>query len=102
MSILTDEQLLTDVAAGMSGHAIAKKYGYLHMGHYHHRKVAESNMFITEMHQTLAAKDEYSSNGGYDSGRSATVITYHRDYGEIGRISIPVEMIKDRYGQLIK
>ncbi|ATI16525.1 hypothetical protein kpv79_72 [Klebsiella phage vB_KpnM_KpV79] len=27
MSILTDEQLLTDVTAGMSGHAIAKKYG---------------------------------------------------------------------------
>lgn len=27
MSILTDEQLLADVAAGMSGHAIAKKYG---------------------------------------------------------------------------
>ena len=26
MSILTDEQLLADVAAGMSGHAIAKKY----------------------------------------------------------------------------
>lgn len=74
------------------------KFGYLHMGHYHHRKVAESNMFITEMHQTLAAKDEYSSNGGYDSGRSATVITYHRNYGEIGRISIPVEMIKDQYG----
>lgn len=27
MSILTDEQLLADVTAGMSGHAIAKKYG---------------------------------------------------------------------------
>lgn len=26
MSVLTDEQLLGDVAAGMSGHAIAKKY----------------------------------------------------------------------------
>lgn len=74
------------------------KFGYLHMEHYHHRKVAGSNMSITEMHQTLTAKDEYSSNGGYDSGRSATVITYHRDYGEIGRISIPVEMIKDQYG----
>ena len=72
-------------------------FGYLHLGHFHHRKVLESNMFITEMHQTLAAKDEYSSNGGYSAGRSASVITYHREYGEIGRVSIPVEMIKDVY-----
>lgn len=27
MSILTEEQLLADVSAGMSGYAIAKKYG---------------------------------------------------------------------------
>lgn len=27
MSILTDEQLIADVTSGMSGHAIAKKYG---------------------------------------------------------------------------
>lgn len=71
------------------------KFGYLHMGHYHHRKVAESNMFITEMHQTLAAKDEYSSNGGYHAGRSANVITYDSHYGEIGRVTIPVEMLRN-------
>ncbi|MGT0185466.1 winged helix-turn-helix domain-containing protein, partial [Salmonella enterica subsp. enterica serovar Enteritidis] len=57
--------------------------------------VKETNLLIVEQHQTLAAKDEYSSKGGYYSGRSANVITYHKRYGEVSRISIPVEMLRD-------
>lgn len=75
------------------------KFSYIHLGHYHHRRVMESNTFIVEQHQTLAAKDEYSSKGGYNAGRSANVITYHKRYGEVGRISIPVEMLRDLHGE---
>ncbi|HGV9781333.1 TPA: winged helix-turn-helix domain-containing protein [Salmonella enterica subsp. enterica serovar Enteritidis] len=71
------------------------KFTYVHTGHLHHRAVKETNLLIVEQHQTLAAKDEYSSKGGYYSGRSANVITYHKRYGEVSRISIPVEMLRD-------
>lgn len=78
MSILTDEQLLADVAAGMSGHAIAKKYG----------------MTPGNINRTLAAKDAYAARGGWFSGRSTNVITYHKQYGEVSRQSISPEMLK--------
>lgn len=71
------------------------KFAYCHLGHLHHRAVKETNLMIIEQHQTLAAKDEYSSKGGYFSGRSANVITYHKKYGEVSRVSIPVEMLRD-------
>lgn len=71
------------------------KFSYIHTGHLHHRAVKETSLMIIEQHQTLAAKDEYSSRGGYYSGRSANVITYHKSYGEVSRVSIPVEMLRD-------
>ena len=71
------------------------KFAYTHLGHLHHRAVKETSLMIIEQHQTLAAKDEYSSKGGYFSGRSANVITYHKKYGEVSRVSIPVEMLRD-------
>lgn len=46
-----------------------------------------------EQHQTLAARDAYASRGGWLSGRSAKVITYHEKYGEVGRSTINFEMI---------
>lgn len=71
------------------------KFAYAHCGHMHHRAVKETSLMIVEQHQTLSAKDEYSSKGGYFSGRSANVITYHKKYGEVIRVSIPVEMLRD-------
>jgi hypothetical protein len=37
-----------------------------------------------EQHETLAAPDAYGSN--WLSGRSAKVITYHKRWGEDGRV----------------
>ncbi|MGG6895816.1 hypothetical protein [Rhizobium sp. BR 315] len=37
-----------------------------------------------EQHETLAAPDAYGSN--WLSGRSAKVITYHKEFGEDGRV----------------
>lgn len=71
------------------------EFGYIHIGHFHNRQVKEGNMFIVEMHQTLTSKDDYSASGGYFAGRSASVITYHKSYGEVGRVTIPFEMLKD-------
>lgn len=69
------------------------KHCFAHTGHYHHQVVREDNLMIIEQHRTLAAKDAYSSRGGYISGRSAKVITYHKNHGEVGRVTLTPEMV---------
>lgn len=71
------------------------KYAYAHMGHLHHTDVKENNLMIVEQHRTLAAPDAYSARGGWLSGRDAKVITYHQEYGEVGRITVSYDMIKE-------
>lgn len=76
-----------------------KQYGesehvYAHTGHLHHMLKLESNLMILEQHATLASKDSYAVRHGYLSKRSATVITYHEDYGEVGRSTLTPEMLK--------
>lgn len=69
-------------------------YSYAHLGHLHHAALKESQLMVVEQHRTLAAKDAYASRGGWLSGRSAPVITYHREYGEVARFTISPEMVK--------
>jgi hypothetical protein len=69
------------------------KFSYAHMGHLHHFDSKETNLMIVEQHRTLAAKDAYASKNGYMSGRSASAITYHKKYGEVGRVTITPEMV---------
>lgn len=71
------------------------KYAYAHLGHLHHVDVKENNLMIVEQHRTLAAPDAFAARGGWISGRDAKVITYHREYGEVGRITVSYDMIKD-------
>ncbi|ELL6760079.1 winged helix-turn-helix domain-containing protein [Salmonella enterica] len=70
------------------------EYSYAHVGHLHHQKLVESRNMIVEQHRTLAAKDAYASRGGWMSGRSANVITYSAEYGEVCRLTISPEMLK--------
>lgn len=69
------------------------EFVYGHTGHLHHDKI-ESNLMVLEQHRTLASKDAYSSRGGYLSGRDSKVITYHKNYGEVGRNTINIDMLK--------
>jgi len=48
---------------------------------------------IVEQHRTLAANDAYASRGGWLSGRSASVITYSKKFGEVSRLTISPEML---------
>ncbi|QXG07643.1 hypothetical protein [Erwinia phage Snitter] len=72
----------------------AAEYHYAHCGHLHHMKMIESNLMVIEQHRTLAAKDAYASRGGWLSNRSANVITYSKEYGEVSRLTISPEMLK--------
>ncbi len=70
------------------------KYSYAHGGHRHNKLQVESALMIVEQHRTLAPKDAYAAKAGYESGREATVITYHKDFGEVGRIQVNPNMLK--------
>ena len=67
---------------------------YIHMGHYHHKTVKEFGKTVVEMHRTLAARDSYASSGGYHSERATDLITYHKEFGEVGRLTVTPEMIQ--------
>jgi hypothetical protein len=69
------------------------KFSYAHTGHMHHLKALEGNLMIVEQHRTLAAKDAYASRGGWIAGRSASVITYRKQHGEVGRVTLTPEMV---------
>ena len=70
------------------------KHSYAHLGHLHHVDIKENNLMIVEQHRTLAAPDAYASRGSWISGRDAKVITYHKAYGEVGRLTINSDMLK--------
>jgi hypothetical protein len=70
------------------------KFRYAHIGHMHHVDIKEYDGMIVTQHPTLAARDAYSSHLGFSSLRSATSITYHADYGQVGTVSVSPEMLK--------
>jgi hypothetical protein len=72
------------------------KHNYAHVGHLHHIEVKETSLMVIEQHRTLASPDAYASRGGWLSGRDAQVISYHKEYGEVGRVRISAAMIEAR------
>lgn len=84
---------VSNVFAGMFREIFGRtKYSYGHIGHYHHTAKIENQMMQVEIHPTLAGKDDYAINGGWLSQRGANTIIYHKDHGEVGRITIRPEM----------
>jgi len=69
------------------------RHSYAHLGHKHHKQAIETPLMVVEQHQTLAAKDAHAARNGYMSDRSAQVINYHRDAGEVGRVRIPACLV---------
>lgn len=59
-------------------------FSYAHTGHKHSDELKTTDLMKVEQHETLAAPDAYGSN--WLSGRSAKVITYHKNFGEDGRV----------------
>lgn len=74
------------------------EYSYLHTGHFHHQERKEIGNTVVEMHRTLAARDSHASYGGWHSRAATDVITYHREYGEFGRITIYPEFYESSLG----
>lgn len=73
------------------------KYSYAHLGHLHSNALKSTNLMEVERHETLAAPDAYAANGGWISNRSAKVITYHAEYGEVARYTLKPAMVAGLY-----
>jgi len=71
------------------------KYAYAHMGHLHSVDVKENDLMLVEQHRTLAARDAYAARAGWLSGRDAKVICYHRDFGEVSRLTVNSDMVRE-------
>lgn len=69
------------------------KFSFAHLGHLHSDELKTTNLMKVERHETLAAPDAYAANGGWLSGRSAKVITYHSLFGEVGRFILTPAMV---------
>ncbi len=68
-------------------------FRYWLVGHIHHTSKKEVPGCIIESFRTLAAKDAWHSASGYRSGRDMVRITYHKDYGEVGREILGIKEI---------
>lgn len=73
---------------------------YVHTGHRHHVEEKEHSGMTVVQHPTLAARDAYAARGGWIADRRAVAITYHRDFGEVSRVSVLPEMVMPKVGTI--
>jgi hypothetical protein len=80
---------------GIMAHRRAEDWGqtkwrYVHGFHLHHSAKfgTEGGGVISEIHQSPTPQDAWHYGSGFLSGRSVQAITYHREFGEIGRARV--------------
>jgi hypothetical protein len=66
---------------------------YIHTGHRHHYLVGSRDGAKIVQHPTLAGRDAYAARGGWTSEREILAITYHKQFGEAGRVNATPEML---------
>jgi len=81
------------MAADQSKNWGLTKYRYLYTGHIHNKQTMEFPGVMWESFRTLAAKDAWHSGMGYRAGRDMMSIVHHKDFGEVGRNIINIDMI---------
>lgn len=67
---------------------------YIHTGNLHHAEEKEHCGATVIQHPTLAARDAYAARGGYMADRAMSAITYHRKFGQVGRVTVCPEMLE--------
>lgn len=73
------------------------KYTYIHTAHNHSSELLldEAGGAIVERHPTLAARDSFTTGLGAVSQRCAKAITYHKDTGEVHRVTVYPEFSEE-------
>lgn len=69
-------------------------YRAIHCGHRHHVDEKEYNGVTVVQHPTLAARDAYAARGGWIAERAIQAITYHKKFGQVGRVYVCPEMLR--------
>ncbi len=63
-------------------------------GHLHHERIKEYTGCKVETARTLAARDSYHAEHGYLSGRDMQAVIHHREFGQVERYIVSVEMLE--------
>ena len=71
------------------------KHRYFYRGHHHQDKLNEYAGCKVEQFRTLAAGDAYAVGHGYLSGRDMKLLTMHSKYGEVGRTTCSIDLLRD-------
>lgn len=66
---------------------------YIHTGDKHHSFEKDEMGAKIIQHPTMAARDAYAARGAWFSERYMSAITFHNNYGEVGRVTISPEML---------
>ncbi len=89
-----NEQLPLLVAAQFPEMWGRTRHRYIHTGNLHHHWEKEFSGVTVIQHQTLAARDAYAARGGWIANRAMDAITYHRNFGQVGRVIVNPEMLQ--------
>jgi len=71
-------------------------FHYIDIGHIHHKLTSkERDGTVLESWNTTARGDKWHRDSGYRARQSMSVVFRSRTYGEIGRQTVPIEMVYD-------
>ena len=70
------------------------RFRYGLTGHIHHDSMKEFNGMKVESFRTLSARDAYAASHGYKSGRDMKCLVFHKDFGEVERHTVSVDMLR--------
>ena len=70
-------------------------FRYIDGGHVHHSQRKELAGVIYESWNNLAPRDKYANDSGYRSKQMMSLVLRSRRYGERGRRSMPIELVRD-------
>jgi hypothetical protein len=63
-------------------------------GHLHHERIKEYTGCKVETARTLAGRDSFHAEHGYLSGRDMQAIVHHKEFGQVERYIVSVEMLE--------
>jgi hypothetical protein len=87
-------QLPLLIAAQFASEWGLTKRRYIHTGNLHHVEEKEHCGATVIQHPTLAARDAYAARGGWFADRAMSAITYHKRFGQVGRVTVCPEMLQ--------
>ena len=72
------------------------EYRYWYTGHIHNKQSMEFPGVMWESFRTLAGKDAWHFGSGYRAGRDMSCIIHHKDFGEIGRNTASLKLVRSK------